>query len=888
MDNYNALRANVSMLGTKLGETIRHHLGDEIFQRIEKIRLLSKEARLGDEKQSEQLKAVLKGLSDAELLPVTRAFSQFLNLVNLAEQHHTVSKFGQSNIEMPDPLAELFYILEDKSLSHEQINNAIEQLKIELVLTAHPTEVSRRTLIYKLSEIANCLAQCDQELSPQEHEKVQNRLSNLIAQAWHSNEIRAQRPTPIDEAKSGFAVIESSLWQAVPNFLRELNNRLTKATGNTLPIEAAPVKFSSWMGGDRDGNPFVTAKVTSEVLLLSRWKAADLFIQDLDMLSKELSMTLANKALSEASQHSAEPYRVVLNKLRASLIKTRTWLTEVIHDKSAQGASNRPDDLIWENQQLLEPLLLCYHSLQACGMEIIADGALTDTLRRAYSFGLTLLKLDIRQDAARHTQVFSEITQYLELGDYNQWNEAAKQAFLLKELASKRPLFPISSATKWQPSADVQEVLDTCQVIALQGKDALSTYIISMAGKPSDILAVQLLLKEAHVDFNLPVAPLFETLDDLTHAPQCMESLLSIDWYKNNTQGKQEVMIGYSDSAKDAGVFAAAWAQYSAQEALVAICQQAKVNLTLFHGRGGTVGRGGGPAHAAILSQPPGSLAGGLRVTEQGEMIRFKYGLPKLAERSLGLYTSAIVQGLLMPPPVPKQSWRDLMQQLGEDSCEAYRSVVRFNKDFVPYFRAATPEQELGQLPLGSRPAKRNPTGGVESLRAIPWIFAWSQNRLMLPAWLGAGTALANALHHNATPHQDKLIAEMQAEWPFFATRISMLEMVFVKADSEISAYYDNMLVPDELKHLGDNLRQQLHADTALLLHLINNDELMAKEAWIKESIILRNTYMDPLHILQVELLKRVREGTQSLNPDINQALMISIAGIAAGIRNSG
>ena len=876
MDHYAALKANVGLLGTKLGDTIRNQLGDAVLERVEQIRLLSKAARQGEELQADKLKQVLRSLSDDELLPVARAFAQFLNLANLAEQHHTISRIGHASIEKPEPLLELFSLLDNKKLDAAKVDQAVASLSIELVLTAHPTEVSRRTLIHKLTEIAACLTELEYELSPARQQAVELRLSELIAQAWYTNEIREQRPTPVDEAKSGFAVIESSLWQAVPDFLRELDAKLLNATGKGLALDAAPVKFASWMGGDRDGNPFVTSKVTRQVLLLSRWKAADLFAQDLDLLSSELSMFQASPALRDIAGDSSEPYRQVLNTLRSGLLRTRDWLTEALkHDRL-----QRPQDLIWHNAQLLEPLLLCYQSLLDCGMAVIANGKLLDTLRRAYAFGLTLLKLDIRQDAGRHAQVFSELTQHLGLGDYGAWDESARQAFLLAELANRRPLFPKS----WQPSADVQEVLDTCDIVARHGNEALSTYVISMAGKPSDVLAVQLLLKEAGISFPMPVAPLFETLSDLQNAPDCMRRLLSIDWYRGYINGKQEVMIGYSDSAKDAGVFAAAWAQYSAQEALVAICQQAKVQLTLFHGRGGTIGRGGGPAHAAILSQPPGSLAGGLRVTEQGEMIRFKFGLPKLAERSLALYASAVLEGMLLPPPVPKQSWRSLMQQLADDSCEAYRAIVRHNKDFVPYFRAATPEQELGQLPLGSRPAKRNPSGGVESLRAIPWIFAWSQNRLMLPAWLGAGSALAKA----AKADNAALLDEMQQQWPFFATRMSMLEMVFLKADSDIAAYYDKVLVPDELKHLGESLRNQLAADRDLLLELIHSDTLMAKESWIRESIMLRNTYVDPLHILQAELLHRVRHQPERVNPMISRALMVTIAGIAAGMRNSG
>jgi len=876
MSQYAALRANVGLLGTQLGDTVRNQLGPAVLERIEQIRQLAKQARQGTDAEHQQLKQILASLTDDEILPVARAFSQFLNLANLAEQHHTISKAGHSAIEKPEPLAELLTLLKTKNVDVVKTRQAVADLSIELVLTAHPTEVTRRTLIYKLTQIADCLAELEQDLTPLQRGKIELRLSDLITQAWNTNEIREQRPTPVDEAKSGFAVIETSLWQAIPEFIRELDTALKPVLGHGLTLDAAPIKFSSWMGGDRDGNPFVTAKVTRQVLLLSRWKAADLFNRDLEVLGNELSMSPANEALQAAAGGSSEPYREVLKQLKNKLVHTRDWLGEALkHDRL-----QKPDDLLWYNAQLLEPLLLCYQSLLDCKMEVIANGQLLDTIRRAYAFGLTLLKLDVRQESGRHAQVFSEFTKYLGLGDYAQWDEGARQAFLLNELNSKRPLFP----KNWHPSAEVQEVLDTCDIVARHGSEALSTYVISMAGQPSDVLAVQLLLKDAGISFPMRVAPLFETLADLTNAPNCISKLLAIDWYRGYIQGKQEVMIGYSDSAKDAGAIAAGWAQYSAQEALVAICQQAKVQLTLFHGRGGTIGRGGGPAHAAILSQPPGSLAGGLRVTEQGEMIRFKFGLSQLAQRSLALYASAVLEGVLLPPPVPKTEWRDLMQQLATDSCEAYRAIVRHHPDFVRYFRAATPELELGQLPLGSRPPKRNPNGGVESLRAIPWIFAWSQNRLMLPAWLGAGASLATAVAQGKTD----LIHQMRAQWPFFATRLSMLEMVYLKADAQIAEYYDEKLVPTELQHLGVTLRAQLAADCALLLQLIDAQDFMAKESWIRESIMLRNTYVDPLHILQVELLNRVRHAPETVNDNIKRALMVTIAGIAAGMRNSG
>jgi phosphoenolpyruvate carboxylase len=402
-----------------------------------------------------------------------------------------------------------------------------------------------------------------------------------------------------------------------------------------------------------------------------------------------------------------------------------------------------------------------------------------------------------------------------------------------------------------------------------------------MARQASDVLAVHLLLKEAGCPHPLPVAPLFETLDDLSRARQVVESLLQSDWYRGHVDGRLMVMIGYSDSAKDAGVLAAAWAQYEAQEALLQVCADRGVRLTLFHGRGGTIGRGGAPAGQALLSQPPGSLEHGLRVTEQGEMIRAKLGWTSMAVKTLALYTAAICRANLLTPSAPKPAWRELMATMAAESCAAYRAVVREEPRFVDYFRHATPEQELAKLPLGSRPARRRAGGGIESLRAIPWIFAWSQNRLMLPAWLGAGAALQGALDRGS----GQQLREMASVWPFFATRLSMLEMVFAKADAGLSAYYDDCLAPAELQPIGERLRRQLAADAATVLDITGDGELLEREPWIRESIRLRNIYTDPLNFLQAELLKRNREHE---TPLLDRAIMVTIAGVAAGMRNTG
>ncbi|MCY1403218.1 Phosphoenolpyruvate carboxylase [compost metagenome] len=871
------LREDVHLLGELLGNTIREQHGEAFLEKIERIRRGAKADRRSAEVSVEQLSSSLNDLSEDELLPVARAFNQFLNLANIAEQYQLIRRRDADQAEPFEArvLPELLARLKVAGHSDDALARQLGRLDIELVLTAHPTEVARRTLIQKYDAIAAQLAAQDhRDLIPAEREQIKQRLQRLIAEAWHTEEIRRTRPTPVDEAKWGFAVIEHSLWQAIPNYLRKADKALHEATGLHLPLEAAPIRFASWMGGDRDGNPNVTAAVTREVLLLARWMAADLFLRDVDSLAAELSMQQASPALREVAGDSAEPYRAVLKQLRERLRATRNWAHASLGETQPACA-----DVLHDNHDLLAGLQLCYQSLHECGMGVIANGPLLDCLRRAVTFGLFLVRLDIRQDAARHTAALSEITDYLGLGRYTDWDEETRISFLQKELSNRRPLLP----AHFRAQADTAEVLATCREIAAAPAASLGSYVISMAGAASDVLAVQLLLKEAGLMRPMRVVPLFETLADLDNAGPVMERLLQLPGYRVGLHGPQEVMIGYSDSAKDAGTTAAAWAQYRAQETLVRICREQQVELLLFHGRGGTVGRGGGPAHAAILSQPPGSVAGRFRTTEQGEMIRFKFGLPDIAEQNLNLYLAAVLEATLLPPPPPEPSWRALMDELAADGVQAYRSVVRDNRQFVDYFRESTPEQELGRLPLGSRPAKRR-AGGIESLRAIPWIFGWTQTRLMLPAWLGWEVALNKALERG----QGELLARMREQWPFFRTRIDMLEMVLAKADADIARLYDERLVQPELRPLGEHLRDLLSQSCAVVLGLTGQSVLLAHSPDTLEFIRLRNTYLDPLHLLQAELLARSRGREAALDSPLEQALLVTVAGIAAGLRNTG
>ena len=874
---HESLRDNVRELGDYLGLTISDHLGPDFLEKIETIRHLAKSGRSSETGPS-PLQAYLDSLSDDELLPVVRAFNQFLNLANIAEQHYRARYRKTENYEAIEQqsIVTLFSQLGSQNISPDEIWNTLTGMQIDLVMTAHPTEVNRRTLIQKYDGIAESLNQLDNgDLYLDQRQKIRNRIRQLVEQAWHTDEIRHQRPTPVDEAKWGFVVIENSLWQAVPEFYRQLDQGMKEATGRGLPLDCSPIRFASWMGGDRDGNPNVTAAVTGEVLLLARWMAADLYLRDIEQLLNELSMWQCSDALrSEVGPQCKEPYRVLLRRLRRRLQVSREWIEQQLEGHHGPA----PEGLLTCTDELAAPLKLCYQSLKACGLARIANGPLLDTLRRISCFGLNLLKLDIRQDSSRHADALAEICQALDLGDYHSWSESEKQQFLLSELRSVRPLIP----HQFRPSPEVQEVIDTCRVVAGQNKEALGSYVISMAHHASDVLAVHLLLKECGCPFPMPVVPLFETLDDLNRAPEVIGKLLRIEWYQDQIQGEQEVMIGYSDSAKDAGQLAAAWGQYRAQEELVKVCKRHGVRLTLFHGRGGTVGRGGGPARSAILAQPPGSVNASLRVTEQGEMIRFKFGLPDIAQRSMEIYVAAVLEATLQPPPSVKPQWRQAMNQLADSALNSYRSQVRESADFVPYFRAITPEQELAKLPLGSRPAKRRADGGVESLRAIPWIFAWTQIRLMLPAWLGSDKALADALERGDMA----LLREMMQHWPFFSTYMDMLEMVLTKSDAGVASHYEQKLVPEALHPLGRGLRQRLDQLKQVVLQIRERSELQEHMPLIAEAVRVRNPYLDPLHVLQAELLQRDRN--QPGNAQVEQALMVTMAGIAAGLRNTG
>ncbi len=878
-DSHTPLYEDIRFLDSLLTETLQTHTGHKISETVASIRTLAKHAREGHDEAFDTLLELLAEIPAENVFPVARTFTHFHRLANIAEQYHRVRHRRSLQREphaLPPPgsCAEVFTTLLEAGVSGDELHRVVCGLEIELVLTAHPTESMRRTLIQKYLRIARALETRERsELTPEERENVVVGLRRELAASWASDDVRRQPPTPFAEAKWGLAIIEQTLWDAVPRFLRSLDRALYTATGKPLPVEAAPIRFGSWMGGDRDGNPNVTPEVTEKVCLIARLTAVELFAREIDALRWELSMVDASPELRTVVGSAREPYRELLHRVYDRLRATRRYLEARLEEREAD------DTLIYTDpEDFAEPLRLCYRSLVVTGDELNARGRLLDVLRRLQCFGLILSRLDVRQEAGRHTDVLDAVTRYLGLGSYATWDEEERLQFLLTELESRRPLIPDQ-----MPMAEpVRDVLDTFKITTRQPPGTFGAYVISMAKAPSDVLAVELLQKAAGVRSPLRVVPLFETEDDLRQAGNIIRRLLDIRWYRHRIGGRQEVMIGYSDSTKDVGKLAAMWALYQAQEQIVEACREREVHLTLFHGRGGTVGRGGGPTALAFQSQPPGSIQGRLRVTEQGERIQAKFGLPGIATRSLEVYTTATLQATLSPPCAPRQEWRRLMDQLAEMSKAAYRAAVYDNPDFAAYFRAATPVEELSHLNIGSRPARRKPDASLTALRAIPWIFAWTQNRLMTPSWLGVG----EALNHVSQEGQQACLREMYTEWPLFHSMMDLIEMVLAKADPQVAALYDRVLVPERYRALGQQLHLQFSHTVETVLTVIGHTELLEDTPVLRRSILARNPYIIPLNLLQVELLGRIRETGDA--EGLRDALLMTISGIAAGMRNTG
>ncbi|XP_026453585.1 phosphoenolpyruvate carboxylase 2-like [Papaver somniferum] len=917
--------------------------GDEIKQTVQELYEHSAEYEGGnhDPKKLEDLGNILTNLDPGDSIVVAKSFSHMLNLANLAEEVQIANRrriklkkgdFGDENSATTESDIEetLKRLVTQMGKSPEEVFDALKNQTVDLVFTAHPTQSVRRSLLQKHARIRDCLAQLyAKDITPDDKHELDEALQREIQAAFRTDEIRRTPPTPQDEMRAGMSYFYETIWKGVPKFLRRLDTALKNlGINDRVPYNAPLIQFSSWMGGDRDGNPRVTPEVTRDVCLLARMMASNLYYSQIEDLMFELSMWRCSDELrvradelhrssKKESKHylefwkkvpPSEPYRVILSDVRDKLYQTRERSRHLLSNE----ISDVPEEETYTNlEQFLEPLELCYRSLCSCGDRAIADGSLLDFLRQVFTFGLSLVRLDIRQESDRHTAVMDAITNHLGIGSYKEWSEERRQEWLLSELGGKRPLF----GPDLPKTEEIADVLDTFHVLSEIPSDSFGAYIISMATSPSDVLAVEILQRECHVKNPLGVVPLFEKLADLEAAPAAMARLFSVEWYRNRIEGKQEVMIGYSDSGKDAGRFSAAWQLYKAQEDLVKVAKQFAVKLTMFHGRGGTVGRGGGPTHLAILSQPPDTIQGSLRVTVQGEVIEQSFGEEHLCFRTLQRYTAATLEHGMNPPVSPKPEWRALMDEMAIVSTEKYRSIVFREPRFVEYFRLATPELEFGRMNIGSRPSKRKPSGGIESLRAIPWIFAWTQTRFHLPVWLGFGAAFKHVIEKDI--RNLHMLQEMYNQWPFLRVTIDLVEMVFAKGDPGIAALYDKLLVSEDLWSFGQQLRADYEETKSYLLKIAGHVDLLEGNPYLKQRLRLRHSYITTLNVCQAYTLKRIRDlnnhvtlrphlsreitesnkpaaelvklnPTSEYAPGLEDTLILTMKGIAAGMQNTG
>ena len=879
------LREDVRYLGNILGKVIKEQEGEKFFNLVEKVRKLSKVNKLNYSNHSYgKIIRTISKLNPNHTFKLTRSFTHFMNLINLAESidasrkldeyENSKKKIYNKNIFIEEIFEDLF---NDKKISENRVYNLAKSLNIGIVLTAHPTEVKRRTLIQKYHKITEILEERDLLKDyPSKLKILDKKLYDELTIIWNTDDLKRSKPSPFDEARWGLAIIEDSLWETIPKVYRRLNSIFVQNINKGLPKNFNPIEFGSWMGGDRDGNPNVTAEVTKQVILLSRWEAAKLYEKNLTKIIRSYSMEKCSKKILRKVGTTYEPYRVFLRPLRDKMRLTHRAIEQHL-------TKNKPLDkkkLLLSREDILKPLRVVRESLEQNQNENLASGELLDLMRRAKCFGINLARLDIRQESSRHSQLIVELVNKKFKKNYLKFNEEQKINFLKSAITSKKNM--INNFTF--RNKENKEVWSTFKVLSEEPPECLGAYVISMTTSASDILSISFLQKEAKIKDKLRVVPLFETLDDLINAKSIMNNLFSKSWYRKLIKNKQEVMIGYSDSSKDAGKICASWHQYKAQEEIVNLAKKYKIDVTFFHGRGGSAGRGGGPIQATLRSQPPNSVNGKIRITDQGEVIQQKYGYEPLAKYNLCSYIGAVAEATLNPPPKPKDKWRSLIEKMSDISKSSYRKNINQSTEFIKYFKTVTPHRALGKLSIGSRPSKRKNVDNIKSLRAIPWVFAWTQIRLMLPAWLGS----AEALRYSHIKKFRSTLYDMEKNWPFFNSMLDMLDMVISKADPDISKIYEEYLADDELKRVGKKLRFQFDV-IKKLNKKITSKEIIKLRKQFRTSVIVRNIYSEVLNIIQPIVISKLKKSkTIKDKKYLNDALMTSIAGISAAMKNTG
>jgi phosphoenolpyruvate carboxylase len=901
------LSDDVYLLAGLLGEVLRGSGGERAFHQTETARTLAKELRGGNVQAGDELDAMVRGLPDDEAETLVRAFTNYFQLINLAEDSERIRRIRNREVVEGGPrrgsLVEAVRLLANHGFDAEQLAQLLNHAQIRLVLTAHPTEARRRTIIAKLARVFGILRDLDERvLLPDEAERARQRLAHTIEEVWYSEEVRATELTVLDEVRTSLVYLLSTFVDVVPKVYRDLEDAISVVYPDS-EIDVPPLLMpGTWIGGDRDGNPNVTPEVTRRALDLMRTAAIGLLEERLVELAGRLSVAesisgpaplldpliqgLADRFPEMATQvfriNSGEPYRQALTLMRERLRASR--------DEQPTGYATSSD--------LVCDLLLIDQSLRHHGADLIADGDLRDVIRLTQVFGFHLAVMDVREHASRHSAALAEVFRHTGITDaYLAFAEHERSALLTREIENPRPLIPISLA---QFSEQTQDVVGTFRVVAeaLNGRHqgAIETYVISGAEAPSDVLAVLLFMKESGLTepggsgARLSIAPLFEQEQGLRDAPGTMATLLGLDVYRRALRARgdiQEVMIGYSDSNKEIGFLGSAWALYKAQRDLTTLFRSEGIRHAFFHGRGGAIGRGGGPTNVAILALPPGSVAGRAKMTEQGEVIASRYATAPVAYRELELVSGAVlasaVNVLEVPDPVRLSSFEELMAEMSAAAVSAYRDLVYGDTELVRFFEQATPLSEISRLQIGSRPSRRHATRRIEDLRAIPWVFAWTQSRFLLPGWFGVGAGL----ERGREAFGEEFLQAMDREWPFFAATIANAEMALAKSDLDIAARYSSLVDDAELRtRVWERIRDEHERSTREILRLTGQERLLDREPVLRRSIDRRNPYVDPISFVQVELLRRLRADPG--RDSTLRAMLRTVNGIAGGLKSTG
>ncbi len=918
-DAQEALSSDIHLLGGLLGGAIRRLAGEEAFDLVEEVRAAAKAARADSSVDTaRRLRDRLGRLGLGELRTLIRAFSIYFDLINLAEQQARVRAIrAHLHRNGTEPLVEspeaALRRLRDRGVDADQVADHLDRALICPVFTAHPSEARRRTILGKLTSIARQLDRLEfGQLVPLERERAVAEIAEEVETLWLSDTIREARPTVLDEVRQGLGLVEGSLLEVVPRVYRNLEAGLERVYPGR-PWRVPPfLRFGSWIGGDRDGHPGVSADATAEAVQLQQEDLIRHYLGRVDDLWRRLShsrhldepgaaflASLAGDAAlfpGEADPDDREPYRAKCRFIAAKLRRTLDHVRAVETTWPGEGRGPAPGVYLGR-QGLLDDLRAIGDDLERAGALAAAHGAVRDLIRLVEVFGVHLLTLDLRQHSARHSGALAEV--FAKAGlcpDYAGLSPDERFDLLARELEVARPLIPSHLDYSPETTEVIRTFRTTSAILERRCPEAITTYIISSTTEPAHLLEVLLMAREARlfrpVDgvSRLDIVPLFEALEPLQDASAIMERLLALPVYRRHLQLRgeiQEVMIGYSDSSKESGSIQSAWALYRAQGDLVETGRRAGITMQMFHGRGGAIGRGGGPANRAILAQPRETVNGRLRMTEQGEVIADRYGHPGIAERHLDQVVDAVLRSSFPDEPGPPEpEWAAILDRLAESGRRHYRGLVYETPEFLDYFRQATPIEEIVQLKIGSRPSKRTPSTAVEDLRAIPWVFSWMQCRHTLPGWFGLGGALHEFLEER--PGDLATLRAMYRRWPFWTTLIDNTQMILAKADMTIARLYAD-LVDDQA--LAGRIYGRIAAEHARAVAVIGQvaeqAEILERVPILRRSIDGRNPYVDPLSFIQLVLLKRLRAG-EGPSDETLTGVLESINGIAAGLKNTG